>query len=160
MGIKHNGYDFEKRLTAGLTETKQKAKDVLVGAVLEIFESSINETPVDDGTLRANWRFNADKVDTDYDASHTGNEGLEAGKELADKLVSGQIDFEYLSISNNLPYAPIVEYGEYPIPDEGETEKTRNGYSKLAPTGMFRRNLRRFDTIAKKHAARIKRHKR
>ena len=79
---------------------------------------------------------------------------------MADKLASEGTEFEYLSISNNLPYAPIVEYGEYPIPDEGETEKTRNGFSKLAPTGMFRRNLRRFDAIAKKHAARIKRQKR
>ena len=87
MGIKHNGYDFEKRLTVGIAETKQKARDVLIGTVLEVFESSINETPVDDGTLRANWRLNADKVDTDYDTSHTGNEGLCTGQAAQDTFI-------------------------------------------------------------------------
>lgn len=160
MGIKHNGYDFEKRLDTRLKLVRSDGVQVLTDTALEVMRDTVMETPVDSGALRGNWRMGKDKANTSTDESHTAQQGYDDAKDLVESIIAKGDDFILLSVSNNLPYASIVEYGEYPIPDGGETEKTRNGYSKLAPTGMFRRNLRRFDTIAKKHAARNKRQKR
>ena len=146
---------FEMQLKAGLVEIREQAQEVLIETGLEIFKNSILDTPVDDGSLRANWHFDVDKVNTDTDTSKTSNEGLKAGEELAAKLKADGTKFEYISISNNLPYARVVEYGLYPDPPKIDSGKTENGYSKLAPEGMFRKNLLKFHSTARKNAKRI-----
>ena len=49
-------------------------------------------------------------------------------------------------MANNLPYARVVEYGGYPNPPKSPTGKTVNGFSKLAPAGMVRINIRKLIT--------------
>lgn len=157
MSLTSNNYDFAKQLKAALVETQQDAYEVVADTALEIMRDTVMETPVDSGQLRSNWRMGEDEVDDTTDSSHTDEEGLSDAEGLIKEIKKERKEFDFLAISNNLPYAQIVEYGEYKIPEDGETEKTINGYSKQAPTGMFRRNLRRFDTIAAKHAKRIMR---
>lgn len=53
-------------------------------------------------------------------------------------------------LTNNQPYANVVEYGGYPVPvkfgtwneEKGEYEiRSQGGFSKQAPAGMVRRNV-------------------
>ena len=162
---------FEMQLKAGLVEIREQAQEVLVDTALEIMRDTIMATPVDNGALRSNWRMAVDSTDTDYDESHVKGEGLSAATTLAAKIKSYGTQFDHITISNNLPYAKVVEYGGYPNPpklgtrvgakkdkDGKVTEaayyeiRSEGGYSKQAPKGMFRISLLKFNSIARKHA--------
>ena len=143
---------FSLQIKTGLVEIKEQAQEVLADTAFEILQNTVMATPVDDGALRSNWRMAADATDTDYDESHVKNEGLSAATTLVAELKEDGKEFEYITISNNLPYAKTVEYGLYPDPPKVDTGKTVGGYSKLAPKGMFRTSLLKFHSIARKHA--------
>ncbi len=144
--------NFSLQIKTGLVEIKEQAQEVLVDTALELVRNTITATPVDDGALRSNWRMAADSTDTGYDESHVKDEGLSAATTLAAELKEDGKEFEYITISNNLPYAKTVEYGLYPDPPKVDTGKTVGGYSKQAPKGMFRTSLLKFHSIARKHA--------
>ena len=66
---------------------------------------------------------------------------------------------ETLYFYNNLPYAEVVEYGNYPDPVEKGTYNKRRekyeirsagGFSKLAPEGMVRLNTMGFNKLLKR----------
>ena len=66
---------------------------------------------------------------------------------------------ETLYFYNNLPYAEVVEYGDYPDPvEKGTYNKQRKkyeirsagGFSKLAPEGMVRLNTMGFNKLLKR----------
>ena len=143
---------FEMQLKAGLVEIREQAQEVLVDTALEIMRDTVMATPVDNGALRSNWRMAVDSTDTDYDESHVKGEGMTAATTLAAKIKSDGTQFDHIAISNNLPYAKVVEYGGYPNPPKTDSGKTVGGYSKQAPKGMLRISLLKFNSIARKHA--------
>lgn len=111
------------------------------GVAIQLIENVLLQTPVDLGTLRNNWRTginvrNGKSLKSD-DAS--GQRAMsEANKKI--KLVTGD---ETIVFSNNLPYAPVVEFGLYPNPPKNPTGKTINGFSTQAPKGMSRISVSR-----------------
>lgn len=101
----------------------------------------INDTPVDSGRLKNNWyasNRNPPKRTT-MAQDKSGQRSKVRVEEALARLKVGQ-NFYFV---NNLPYARTVEYGLYPNPPKNPTGKTVNGFSKQAPQGMLRTNVRK-----------------
>ena len=131
--------EFIKQLSASLELTRQQAGEVVASAALEIFRDTVTATPVDTGAARSNWRLTVDAVDTSSDKTSTGTENQAQATGTISAVISGQTQYTFISISNNLPYIRRLEYG----------------YSGQAPTGMLRNSLNRFNSITRKHAKRV-----
>lgn len=102
--------------------------------VIELFSSTILDTPVDEGTLRANWNFSVgspnEAVDTTKkDKAKTKQSSKTAGSVTSAKIPLGGDVF----LTNAMPYAYRIEY---------------EGWSHTkAPAGMMRKNLTRVQQI-------------
>lgn len=121
--------DFDANTTA-------KANKAARAATIAVWGDIITETPVDTGEVRNAWLI---------------------GQRVSDSIGSGNKDANYvqanlptdilkdkLYLFNNKPYAVMLEFGGY----NGPTDKvTSRGFSKLAPQGMVRRNMKRWPTI-------------
>ena len=100
--------------------------DVIVRAVaLNLFDDIIKQTPVDTGALRGSWVLSV---------NHIAASGGDTTSSAQTKLSSAGLG-DIVYISNHLPYARVIEYGEYP----GKGPKTTaDGYSTQAPRGIVR----------------------
>lgn len=108
--------------------------------ILEVFGSTILDTPVDTGRARGNWQTSvAQPVN-----GETGRTG-EAPSMAELQRVTAQSQWgDDVWMTNNLPYIGKLEYGGYPNPPRNPlTSKTINGFSRQAPAGMMRRNIKR-----------------
>lgn len=92
----------------------------------DLFRRVLEKTPVDEGTLRRSWV-------PSIGAPATGTGG-ENPLQYAMLVNAGDVVF----LTNNQPYAVVVEYGGYPNPPKGGAGKTIGGYSTQAPAGMVR----------------------
>lgn len=113
--------------------------------ILRLFRSVIMDTPVEEGTLRANWRTSDSNPITEPVSS---NEWQKAIEDMTRVVNGADLNNTEMFLTNNLPYGPVVEYGLYPNPPKSEEGKTIGGFSKKAPAGMVRRNVMRFHRIA------------
>ncbi len=112
---------------------------------LELFRDIVMDTPVDKGSLRANWMGTLDNPsDETTDAIDTTG-GATLSK-IANDIDSLKGD-ESIFLTNNLPYGSKVEDGLYPIPGG---ELTENGFSKKAPQGMVKKNIPNFTGYVEK----------
>lgn len=108
-----------------------RVQDVRRGVTLKLFSAIIRDTPVDEGTLRANWQITAEAPATGtLDA--TDKSGGATIKKLEAPIKQSDGDTP-LFLTNNLPYAARIEF---------------EGWSKVnAPEGMVRRNVVRFGRL-------------
>ena len=58
-------------------------------------------------------------------------------------------NWETITLTNNLPYAKVIEFGGYP----SSGPNTVGGYSKQAPAGVVRVNSLRFQSLIREEAA-------
>lgn len=109
------------------------------------FSRVIMRSPVDTGRFRANWNISYGSPDTNTSAitDPSGAGKLAAVNAAVLSFPIGGVFY----LCNSLPYARVLEYGEYPDPPirgsqkRGEDEPTIHvvgGYSKQAPRGMVR----------------------
>lgn len=133
----------------------KRAVDVQRALAIDVFGKIVLRTPVDTGRLRGNWNISYDQPDRSKDKTGPDPNGT---YKLAEIKVKAQAIPKGQSIwmTNNLDYAPVVEYGGYPSKG-GETPKTINGFSKQAPKGMVRVTLSEFSSAIKKAIAKAKR---
>lgn len=131
----------------------KRALYVQRGVAIDLFSKVVIRTPVDIGTLRANWRPSVNKPNKSK-TKKTDPSGQETIALIKKKFEKARGD--RFILTNNLPYAPIVEYGLYPSKGGGETAKTINGYSKQAPKGMVRVTLAEFLAAIRKKAREAK----
>lgn len=115
-----------EKLHADLETTTRKA-------TLQVFRAVIRPAPVDTGRFRANMNVSYGAPDTTVTDS-TDQTRAEREVEKVMTLPVGGVVY----LSNSLPYARKLEYGEYPNPPKNPTGKTVNGYSTQAPQGIFR----------------------
>lgn len=121
---------FANRLDAEVDKVVRKV-------ALDIFAGVVRRTPVATGALRASWQIGVNQVSSDR-VNVTGNLTPAAASTIANKEVdkignAGAGDV--INITNNQPYAIVVEYGLF----KGQGPKiTSEGYSKQAPAGMLR----------------------
>jgi hypothetical protein len=114
-------------------------------STLDVFTAVVKGAPVDTGRLRANMNVSYGAPDVTVTESANAARGLqEAMKAMT--LPVGGITY----ITNALPYAVVIEYGQYPNPPKNPTGKTANGYSIQAPQGMFRIAALRYNEYVKK----------
>lgn len=135
------------RFTADIRKFVEKTNgniDLVVRKVLfDLSTSLVLRTPVDTGRLRANWQYGLDSIPESV-SDGTDDPTARLHGEIGNvPEVAGRRHY----LINNLPYAPVVEYGLYPNPvkvgsqKRGETvprPHTVNGFSEQAPYGMVR----------------------
>lgn len=105
--------------------------------ILKLFSAFVMDSPVDKGSFRGSWfvSYGSPNLELKYDAPENGISKSEATRMSIDRMVGflGGFNSGTLWITNNQPYAQRLEYG----------------WSKQAPQGFVRRNVARFNQIAK-----------
>ena len=144
---------FSLDVKAFCDKAKKNPETVMRSVTMKLFSAIIYETPVAEkfgGRLRSNWQA----------AGSTPATGVLEGKDKSgDSTVSKMGDFVLktpywaeMTLTNNLPYAPVVEFGGYP----GDGPNTVGGFSKQAPSGMVRVNITRFNALLEQEASKVK----
>ena len=115
------------------------------GTIIKLFSQVIDDTPVDTGRLRGNWRTSVGKP-INGTLIQNDKSGLRAKGKILNKL--GTFG-DSVHMTNNLPYAKVAEYGQW----NGPTEKvTASGFSRKATKGMMRKNALRAKKILRRIA--------
>ena len=128
--------------------TNRSAKEVdriRRGTIIKLFSQVIDDTPVDTGRLRGNWRTSVGKP-INGSLKRKDRNGTATKAKILSKL--GKFG-DSVHMTNNLPYAKVAEYGEW----NGPTEKVNGeGFSRKATKGMVRKNALRAKKILRRMA--------
>jgi hypothetical protein len=135
----------EKAIDDLVVETNNKVKSIWVQGLSDI----ITMTPVhfqDGGRLRNNWFLTVNKPSgSTRNGNPRGNASYSSLGNMPDYVLGKTFYF-----TNNMPYANVVEYGGYPNNPKygtwtgsGFQKLSQNGYSKQAPAGMVRINIKK-----------------
>lgn len=115
--------------------------------VISFFNQIIFASPVDTGRFRSNWFVTESIPSTRISSSVlTANQVTRN----VEQKVNGAIHVRVFWLTNNLPYAEVIEFGGY-----GDGPKTINGFSRQAPKGVVRTTARRFSRIFNENADRL-----
>lgn len=134
---------FEDDVRKFERKTEKKMKLVVRKVMLEIIRKIILKTPVDKGTLRANWQLAIGNVPNGTLELNDKTGTATVSKAAANSLGYDLGDTIYLA--NNLPYVRTVEEGGYK-----DGPKTVGGFSLQAPAGMVGLTLQEFQGIVKR----------
>ena len=114
---------------------------------IDLFIKIVEKTPVDKGRLRASWTITVGPSNATWVAPESAEGmGRAQSRTMAMKTVSAlpqpKIGDVY-HITNNMPYARVVEFGEF----KGEGPKISGGFSKQSikhgtPYGMVRVSIK------------------
>ncbi len=120
---------FSRDISRFSVKAKKTVVDVRRLTILRLFRDIVMDTPVDEGTLRANWQCNAVNPLT----GPLSNRALEEVFSEMERVLSGGRPDDTVFLTNNLPYA-------YPIEFLGHSKRK-------APEGMVRKNVIRWTQI-------------
>lgn len=134
----------------------QRIEDVVRGVAILMFQRVLLRSPVDTGRFRANWNLSFNTID--YSVRNTTDQTGDAKQSEINALLTAPVG-GIMYFCNSLPYARVLEYGEYPNPpkfgskkrgEDGVAIHVINGYSMQAPNGMVRVTAQEFvDAIHK-----------
>jgi hypothetical protein len=162
-------------------KAKKNPETVMRAVTLKLFSAIIKSSPVDTGRFRLNWQAagSIPAASSLIGQDKTGSKAISS----AAAFVSSTREWYEITLTNNLVYAPIIEYGGYstgfmgpdrpnasglvsfvgPVkyssfvgPKRHRVPKSINGYSKQAPQGVVRVNITRFNTLLNEEAAKVK----
>lgn len=141
---------FALDVSAFAAKAKKNPEIVIRQVSIKLFSAVILGSPVDTGRFRMNWQAAGRSPETGTVAGvdKTGSTSI---NKMASVIV-GLKDWYEFTLANNLPYANVIEYGGYP----GDGPNTTGGYSKQAPQGVVRVNVKRFNTLLAEEAAKLK----
>lgn len=172
---------FALDVRAFVEKTKQNNETVMRQVTLKLFSAIIKASPVDTGRFRMNWQA----------AGGLPASGVLPGEDKSgESAIAAMTNFvtksDYwtdFTLTNNLPYAEVIEFGGYPTgftgperpdasslasfqgpmklsgfvgPKRQREQKTINGYSKQAPQGVVRVNITRFNALLEAEAAKVR----
>lgn len=131
-------------------KTKKNPEIVMRQVSMKLFSAIILASPVDTGRFRMNWQA----------SGATPRSGLVAGEDKtgaaaiasAETFITNTQAWEEFTLTNNLPYANVIEYGGY----TGSGPNTVGGYSKQAPKGIVRVTIDRFQQLIDEEAAKVR----
>lgn len=117
---------------------KETTRRVHRAIALESLRRIMQKTPVDTGRLRGNWQVTTGQIAggvvdvTPQETTYTGSPppiALVGSAAFAqgEAEIAKTPAFSETFISNNLPYAAIVEFGEFVPPDPGPSKDPRPG---------------------------------
>ena len=138
--------DVSKFAEKAKMSTSKAVRKTAIG----LYSAIITESPVDTGRFRANWMVSGRQPDTT-----TTFELDKSGSKTIDKMTNfilSASDYGMFTLSNNLPYAHVIEYGGYP----GDGPNTVGGFSIQAPQGVVRVNIARFEQLLNEAAQEAK----
>lgn len=115
------------------------------GATAALWSSIIESSPVDEGRFRGNWF--ATFGDTEKVTNSKDKSGAKTIANATSSVLK-QKNGSKFTLTNNLPYAQTIEFGGYP----GDGPETIGGFSKQAPQGVIRVNVKRFSDLLEKEA--------
>ena len=121
------------------------AEQAVRSTFIALSTSFVNTSPVDEGRFRANWFATGQQPSTKvtFNKDKDGSDTIKAITNVATSIE----DWSVLTITNNLPYSEKIEFGGY-----GDGPLTSGGYSKKAPQGVVRINIKRFNQLLEKEA--------
>lgn len=165
--------EFEKAVADFALEVEDANERILKQTVIQLFGDIIRTSPVGrkagdningSGRFRANWFLggivasNLETRATDVSGNATVNK-MSAGVNAVPGIP------EEFSLTNNLPYSEVIEFGEYPNPVKRGTKiskkgvkpavyekRSEGGFSKQAPQGVVRTNVTRFEGLLEEQA--------
>jgi hypothetical protein len=141
---------FSLDVSAFCEKAKKNPETVMRAVSIKLFSAIIKGSPVDTGRFRMNWQASGSSPASGT-IPGTDVSGDKASSDAAN-FVTATSDWQELTLTNNLPYAEVLEFGGYP----GDGPNTIGGYSKQAPAGMVRVNITRFNTLLNEEAAKVK----
>lgn len=159
---RNNKFAADVRKWAELTT--RTTEQAVRGIAIALFRDIVQATPVDTGRLRGNWQTTMG-APASGEIDREDKSGNAAGGEIV--TVVGQLKDGSVFLTNNLPYAGVVEFGEYPDPvkkgtrvetgkNKGQYEiRSKGGFSKKAPQGMLRLNVVRFQELVAREVRRL-----
>jgi hypothetical protein len=154
--------EFSLDISAFAKKAQDKAEQAIRKVVIDLSNRIVLKTPVDSGRLRANWQLtlNRPAIGELDEEDKNGGKTIARNTSKAFGLRLGQTVF----ITNNMPYAKIVEFGGFPNPVELGTyipkgkrrevpgggsvvgpayiKLSQGGYSIQSPQGMVRVSIR------------------
>lgn len=122
-----NPSHFKQVIERALTDRQRKM-------VIDALTSVVMQSPVDTGQYRASHRVSVGRPDNTYDQNNydkSGRSTISKGTGQVQQLVP----YTTVFIQTNCPYAKKIEYGMFT--EKPSTPKTKNGYSKQAPQGVY-----------------------
>lgn len=141
---------FTLDVRAFVEKTKKNNETVMRQVSFKLFSAIIKASPVDTGRFRMNWQATystpATGVINSFDP--TGSAAIGA---MSTVVLNNPFWFDFV-LTNNLPYANVIEYGGYP----GDGPNTSGGYSRQAPQGVVRVNMVRFQQLLDEEAAKVR----
>lgn len=124
--------DFSDTVRRWAKKAELATETAMQAAFIEVSQGTVQDTPVLDGYLRANWRCSvnapADGIVATSDPSGTAT--VAAIQQFVPQIGGNVVFF-----TNNSPYARRIEY---------------EGWSKKAPQGMLNRNVNNFVEAAER----------
>lgn len=149
---------ISKQIRAFAKQHAIDAREVAKTTMFNISKDITSNSPVDTGRFRSNWIATISAPSSRQLKTTSRKPMTSANKKIGVAVKR----FGVYYFVNNLPYAKSLEYGLYkknPIRGTrnrktGRYEiRSKNGYSKQAPTGLVRvaikRELRRFNKMSK-----------
>lgn len=164
---------FTLDVQAFVAKAKKNPETVMRSVSLKLFSAIIKGSPVDTGRFRMNWQISgglpASGVIPGEDKS--GN----TAQTRMEHFVTTNQYWEDFTLTNNLPYAVVIEFGGYatgfhgpkkpknlgsrfvgPLRPKAASRTTADGYSLQAPQGVVRVNITRFNTLLNEEAAKVR----
>ena len=116
------------------------AEAAIRSATIKLFSAIVESSPVDEGRFRANWFATGQQPSTKITNS-VDKGGAKTINKIQSAISSIQ-DWSTFTITNNLPYSTVIEFGGY-----NDGPKTTGGFSKQAPIGVIGLNVKRFNAL-------------
>jgi len=140
---------FAKNVNQFVLDVGEANDKIVRATVISLWGAIIQGSPVDTGRFRANW-FPSDIRPSEEISDKEDHSGLFA-QARATQSVKTQIKSDGFTLTNNLPYSEVIEFGGYP-----SGPNTTGGYSKQAPHGVLRVNIKRFNQLIFENAAKFR----
>lgn len=143
---------FALDVRAFVEKAKKNPEIVMRQVSMKLFSAIILGSPVDTGRFRNNW-FASGATPSIETTAYTGKQGTAAIARVSKVITEARgYGWTELTLTNNLPYANVIEYGGYP----GDGPNTIGGFSKQAPQGVVRVNVLRFQQLIDEEAAKVR----
>ena len=130
-------------------KTQGNFNDDMRAVGFKLFSGVIKASPVDTGRFKGNWfpTYIKPSVRVNETKDKTAKGSISSTKlsSVEDKTSKWRVGETKLYLTNNLPYATVIEYGGYSAGSSSKsgTKVTQSGYSKQAPSGVVRATVRR-----------------
>lgn len=145
---------FTLDVKAFCDKAKKNPEIVMRKVSMKLFSAIIMGSPVDTGRFRNNWFANFGPTPSSEITAYTGKQGTAAISRVSKVITESRgLSWTELTLTNNLPYAAVIEYGGY---KPGDGPNTVGGFSKQAPSGLVGINVKRFNALLEEEAAKVK----